>query len=63
MLAASALLSVACGANALAWGSVGHVMISRLGSQAFPALLPAFVRSPAAVEEIAELGRRGHDLR
>ncbi len=56
IIAASALAVLASGERALAWGAVGHVMISRLGAQAFPASLPAFVRSQAAVDEIALLG-------
>ncbi len=41
---------------ALAWGTQGHTMINRLAAQGLPATLPAFVRTPAAVREIAYLG-------
>lgn len=40
----------------LAWGGAGHTFISRAGAQTLPDTLPDFVRSPAAVEEIAALG-------
>ena len=43
-------------ANALAWGEVGHAMISRLGAQSLPDTVPAFLRTPAAVDEISYLG-------
>ena len=43
-------------APASAWGWMGHTLISRAGASAFPASLPAFVRSAAAVDEIAALG-------
>ena len=41
---------------ALAWGATGHTMINRLAAQTLPASLPAFVRSPEAIAEIAALG-------
>jgi len=41
---------------ARAWGTFGHTLISRAGAGSFPESLPAFVRSSAAVEEIAMLG-------
>lgn len=50
-----ALISVSP-ANALAWGVTGHTMINRLAAQTLPASLPAFVRSPEAIAEIATLG-------
>ncbi|HUZ49136.1 MAG TPA: S1/P1 Nuclease [Candidatus Dormibacteraeota bacterium] len=43
-------------AAALAWGTAGHTLISRLAAEKLPASLPAFVRSPAAIAEIAALG-------
>jgi hypothetical protein len=42
--------------NALAWGFKGHEIISRLAAQSLPADMPAFVRTPAAIDEIATLG-------
>jgi hypothetical protein len=41
---------------ALAWGMKGHMIISRLGAQEFPADMPAFTRTAAAVNEISALG-------
>jgi hypothetical protein len=40
----------------LAWGDKGHTMISRIGAESFPSDMPAFVRTTAAVDEIATLG-------
>ena len=42
--------------GARAWGTLGHVLINRVAAQRLPASLPAFVRSPAAIAEIAALG-------
>lgn len=42
--------------RALAWGSTGHTMINHLAAASLPSTLPAFVRSPHAVDEITELG-------
>jgi hypothetical protein len=56
LAAASLALGIACAAPALAWGNRGHTLISRAGASAFPAMLPAFVRTPQAVDEIAALG-------
>ncbi len=53
------LISVAMGAGtspALAWGLTGHTLISRAGAESFPTFLPGFVRTDAAVDEIAALG-------
>src|SRR5271168_4138776 len=46
------LHSTAC----FGWGSDGHRMINRLAAEHLPADLPAFLRSPAAVDEIEYLG-------
>ncbi len=43
-------------ADGLAWGEAGHTMINRLAAESLPASLPAWVRSPAAIEEISYLG-------
>lgn len=40
----------------LAWGLKGHVTINRLAAQSFPADMPAFTRTAAAIDEIATLG-------
>lgn len=42
--------------SAFGWGYKGHELISRLAAQSFPRDMPAFVRTPAAVDEIATLG-------
>lgn len=39
-----------------AWGSDGHQMINRLAASTLPADVPAFLRSPAAIDEIEYLG-------
>jgi hypothetical protein len=44
------------GAPALAWGGAGHTLISRAAALSLPTLLPNFVRTPEAVDEIAALG-------
>ncbi|HET9029887.1 MAG TPA: hypothetical protein VFN49_06890 [Candidatus Aquilonibacter sp.] len=43
-------------APAFAWGYTGHTYISRVAAEHFPAELPAFVRSKAAVDMVATLG-------
>ncbi|MHB8147765.1 MAG: phospholipase C/P1 nuclease family protein, partial [Vulcanimicrobiaceae bacterium] len=42
--------------GARAWGMLGHMLINRLAVQKLPTSMPAFVRSPAAIAEIAALG-------
>jgi hypothetical protein len=55
-LAAVAAIGAPAGA-AHAWGATGHRIIGRLGVLTLPDTVPAFVRSPAAVEAIGELAR------
>jgi len=43
-------------AHVRAWGADGHTIINRLAAQTLPASLPAFLRTPIAIEEIAYLG-------
>jgi TonB family protein len=38
------------------WGSKGHTMINRLAAESLPADVPAFLRTPEAIDEIAWLG-------
>src|SRR5579872_4329999 len=38
------------------WGSDGHQMINRLAAQSLPADVPAFLRTPDAINEIEYLG-------
>jgi hypothetical protein len=47
---------VALAAPARAWGGAGHTLVSRAAALGLPDTLPPFVRSPAAVDEIAALG-------
>lgn len=49
-------LALATPAPAHAWGNRGHRMINRLAAERLPADVPAFLRSPAAVDEIEYLG-------
>jgi hypothetical protein len=39
-----------------AWGSKGHRIINRLAAQSLPADMPAFLRTPEAIDEIEYLG-------
>ena len=39
-----------------AWGNEGHRIINRLAASSLPADVPAFLRSPAAIDEIEYLG-------
>lgn len=41
---------------ARAWGSAGHRIVNSLAARSLPAGIPAFLRSPAAIEEIEYLG-------
>ncbi len=51
-----ALAAASLPQSALAWGAKGHTIINQLAAQTLPASLPDFVRSAAAVREIATLG-------
>jgi hypothetical protein len=53
---AIALVTASVPQAAFAWGATGHTMIDRLAAERLPESLPAFVRSPDAVNEIATLG-------
>ncbi|MFP5229021.1 MAG: S1/P1 nuclease [Acidobacteriota bacterium] len=39
-----------------AWGSKGHKIVARLAAQSLPADMPAFLRTPEAIDEIEYLG-------
>lgn len=54
--AALALLPLLAVPPSFGWGDVGHKMISRLAAESLPADVPAFLRSPEAVDEIEYLG-------
>lgn len=55
--------ALALAAPAGAWGLRGHATINRTAALALPASLPAFVRSPDAVREIAALGPELDELK
>jgi hypothetical protein len=42
--------------QSFAWGSDGHMLINRLAGQALPADIPAFLRTPAAVDALEYYG-------
>lgn len=42
--------------SSFAWGAKGHKIINHLAAQSLPDSLPAFLRSPAALDEITYLG-------
>lgn len=54
---AAALALFAPERAAFAWGATGHELISGVAAEMLPDELPAFVRSPGAVADIAVLGR------
>lgn len=55
-IAIAAILIVTLSQSASAWGLTGHHLISQAAAERLPDALPAFLRSPEAVHEIAELG-------
>ena len=52
-----AALALILAGSAQAWGTRGHEWISGLAVERLPAEVPAFLRSPAAAEDIAVLAR------
>lgn len=42
---------------AMAWGATGHRLVSRIAIAQLPSDLPAFLRTPDAIETIGEFGR------
>jgi hypothetical protein len=56
---------IAAGVNtpALAWGALGHRIVSRVAAQTLPASVPAFVRSADAIAELAALGPEADRLK
>jgi hypothetical protein len=55
-VAALALLPLVAVPPSFGWGNTGHTMINHLAAETLPADLPAFMRTPDAVNEIAWLG-------
>jgi hypothetical protein len=56
VLASFSLSLMVCPPAAHAWGNEGHRMINRLAASALPADVPAFLRTPEALNEIEYLG-------
>jgi hypothetical protein len=54
--AACALLPLFAVPVSFGWGNTGHKIINRLGAEGLPADVPAFMRTPAALDEIEYLG-------
>jgi hypothetical protein len=52
-----AVLLISFPGPVLAWGATGHEIVSGVAAEALPAELPAFLRTLAAVADIAPLGR------
>jgi len=55
-LAATVLLALAPG-QAFAWGSMGHRIVGVAAMRALPSELPAFLRTPQAVDDVGEYSR------
>jgi hypothetical protein len=53
----AAALALPAPTPAFAWGATGHEFVSGLAAEAFPEELPGFLRTPAAVADIAVFGR------
>jgi hypothetical protein len=54
--AAVALLPLMAAPPTYGWGLEGHMMINRLAIQALPADVPAFLKTPEAINEVEYLG-------
>ncbi len=54
--AAVVLLPIVTAQPSFAWGSDGHKLINRLAGTALPADVPAFLRSPAAIDALGYYG-------
>jgi hypothetical protein len=55
-VAALAVLPLVAVTSSFGWGNTGHTMINRLAAESLSSDLPAFMRSQAAIDEIAYLG-------
>ena len=55
-IAVLALLPLLAVPPSFGWGDVGHKMINKLAAEALPSDVPAFLRTPEAVNEIEYLG-------
>ena len=56
LIAAGALCLATLSPLAHAWGNEGHRLVNKLAASALPADVPAFLRSPSAIDEIEYLG-------
>jgi hypothetical protein len=56
MLAAIVLLPAMLAQQAFAWGTDGHMMINRIAGANLPDTVPAFLRSPAALDALEYYG-------
>jgi hypothetical protein len=56
ILPATVLLAIALPPRAIAWENEGHRMVNRVAASNLPADAPAFLRTPAALDEIEYLG-------
>jgi hypothetical protein len=56
LAAAFLLLPLVAVPTCFGWGSDGHKMISRLAAENLPSDIPAFLRTPEAIDEIEYLG-------
>jgi TonB family protein len=56
ILLAVLCLSLVSAAPLFGWGSKGHKMINRLAAESLPADVPAFLKTPEAINEIEYLG-------
>lgn len=54
--AAVVLLPLLAVQHAFVWGPDGHKLINRLAGAALPADVPAFIRSPEAIEALGYYG-------
>lgn len=57
LLLAAALAACVPAAPAFAWGATGHRLIGQASALSLPSEVPAFLKTPAAVEQLGELAR------
>lgn len=55
-IAVFALLPLLAVPPSFGWGDAGHKMINKLGAESLPSDIPAFLRTPTAIDEIEYLG-------
>ena len=57
LLLAAAIAALPPSRAALAWGATGHEFITGIAAELFPEEIPAFLRTPEAVQIMAPIGR------